>query len=36
MRNWVVPMSPVVAVSYFVVYPDHLFTAVGWVMAFVR
>jgi hypothetical protein len=36
MRNLLVSLSPVVAVSYFVVYPDHLFAAVGWMMTFVR
>ena len=36
MRNWIVPLSPVVAVSYFVLFPHDLFAAVDWVMAFVR
>jgi len=30
MRDWLLPMAPVAALIYFVMYPDKLWAVMGW------
>jgi hypothetical protein len=36
MRSLLWSLSSLIAVGYFVVFPDHLLAAIGWVTNFVR
>jgi hypothetical protein len=36
MRDWILPLAPVIAVVYFVAYPHQFGELVTWAQAFVR
>jgi hypothetical protein len=36
MKDWVVPLSPVAAVGYFLLFPEHFYALVTWGNQFVR
>jgi len=36
MRTLLVSLAPVVAVAYFILYPNDLFNAIGWVSGFLH
>lgn len=36
MRDWMLPLAPVIAVAYFMVFPDQFGELVTWAVTFVR
>jgi hypothetical protein len=36
MRDWMLPLAPVIAVAYFMVFPDQFGALVTWAQNFAR
>lgn len=36
MRDWMLPLSPVIAIAYFVAFPDKFGALISWAEAIVR
>ncbi len=36
MRDWILPLTPVIAAAYFMVFPEQFGALVTWAQAFVR
>jgi hypothetical protein len=36
MRDWILPMVPVMAIAYFVAYPDQFGVFVSWIENYVH
>jgi hypothetical protein len=36
MRDWLLPLSPVIAISYFMLFPQHFNAVLDWAGQLVR
>ena len=36
MRDWYLPLSPILAIGYFMVFPNQFTALVAWALQFVR